>query len=632
MTELQRKIKAAAQAYYTDGSSELTDMEFDSMVDELRQEEPNSPLLKQTGWGYDVDTDSTVGEKFRHTYGKAGSLEKCYNWNELRDEFKNRYVDISLKLDGISVVMYYIKGALCRAVTRGNGTTGIDITSKAHRILKTDTCIDVRFTGAVRGEIVMSHKQFADFCTKHPDAKNPRNTVAGLINSKNVDIWDLRHCDVVVYSVVGCESTSLEFNTITFVRNWLRTNFKCSAHTTFMCLHQSDIDENAKNLYDKWSEEYPCDGIVITEEYLEHNGNAVIQKSQAWKFKSEVAQSKVVNVEWNMSKSGYAIPRVQIETVQLAGTNVSFCTGENAKNIVDNRIGVGAIVEVEKHGEIIPNINKVIKPASELNIPEICPHCNGPLEWDGVHLACCDKGCSNATYHDTMIWTSVLAPVDGLAESLKKKFFEHVYREVPTIETLMSSHTTAFCDAAKGSQSYKMRIMFELLYSDSKIQLVDAIKALNIPRFGDINAAKLAEHPEELRSLMLIAMDGSCGDGSEANRILNELRHSVGDANIDSLECNFFKLSRLRYIWNRIAATDDTVSDKGKVAITGKLSVKRTDFEAELKKAGYIPGSITKDTKFLITDDPTSPSSKNKKADAWGIVKITEAEFRSKYM
>ncbi len=120
MTELQRKIKAAAQAYYTDGTSELTDTEFDSMVDELRQEEPNSSLLKQTGWGYDVDADSTVGEKFKHTYGKAGSLEKCYNWKELYDEFKYKPVDISPKLDGISVVLYYDRGKLSRPYCGSN--------------------------------------------------------------------------------------------------------------------------------------------------------------------------------------------------------------------------------------------------------------------------------------------------------------------------------------------------------------------------------------------------------------------------------------------------------------------------------------------------------------------------------
>lgn len=115
MTELEEKIQKAAQAYYTDGSSELSDAEFDNLVEQLRVENPESPLLQKTGWGYSVESDSTPGMKYKHRYGIAGSLDKCRTWEEVKPVFRNQFVDVSLKLDGISVLLYYRDGKLYQA-------------------------------------------------------------------------------------------------------------------------------------------------------------------------------------------------------------------------------------------------------------------------------------------------------------------------------------------------------------------------------------------------------------------------------------------------------------------------------------------------------------------------------------
>ena len=176
---LENQIKDAAQRYYTAGNSLYTDSEFDAMVDHLKEIAPNSPVLT-TGWGYDV-WKNTAGEKFDHLYGPAGSLSKAYTWGELNEDLKCTTIYASLKLDGLSCVMYFRNGKLYRALTRGNGTTGIDITKKVKLILGTDSIDDNTFTGAVRGEIVMSYKNFKKYQSAHPDAKNPRNTAAGLI-------------------------------------------------------------------------------------------------------------------------------------------------------------------------------------------------------------------------------------------------------------------------------------------------------------------------------------------------------------------------------------------------------------------------------------------------------------------
>ena len=635
MTELELKIKEAAQKYYTDGSSDLTDAEFDELVDQLRKENPDSELLKKTGWGYSITKDTTPGKKYLHRYGEAGSLEKCRTWDEIHPEYKCNPIDISAKLDGLSVVLYYKDGVLDQALTRGDGRVGIDITDKIKVILG-DSIPDKSFTGGVRGEILITNDNFKEFQKLHTEAKNPRNSAAGLINGKEITD-DFKYLNVVVYSVVGADSWYPEGGVILIstIREWLSSNFGLTAPNVNTHINSITFLENFDKLRAMWSETYPIDGLVLTLNHAGYEpGNCVIQKSQAFKFKSETAFTEVLEVEWNMSKTGYAVPRVRVEPVQLAGTTVQYCTGYNAKFISDNNLGVGAIVEIEKRGEIIPNINNVVAVAHDAYLPKFCPCCSCELQWEGVHLACKNPCCCNSVSKDTMIWTNVLAPIDNLGESLKEKFFTEMYSDVPTIEDLMSNKPTSYQTAPYGSQAYRMKLMFDKLFSDESIKLTDAIKALNIPRFGDVNADNLSQYPEQVKSLMELACDGSCADGLRLASLFEELKSKIGVANTESLEKNMDKVARLRFIQKRIDWSLPAVSTdcKGKVAITGKLSVKRSDFEKELKAAGYIPAEISKDTKFLITDNPNGSSSKNKKADAWGVVKISEQQFRKEYM
>ncbi len=647
MSELEIKIQKAAQAYYTDGSSELSDAEFDSLVEQLRVENPESHLLQKTGWGYSVESDSTPGMKYKHRYGTAGSLDKCRTWEEVKPIFRNQFVDVSLKLDGISVLLYYRDGKLHQALTRGDGEVGIDITDK---VLEIGTTVDmssfteypikfsdddsVNFTGAVRGEIVMSFSNFAEYKMMHPEAKNPRNATAGIINKKSLEKSELKLLDIVVYSVVGCEPRFNHIGNIYEVRSWLKYYFKHTAPYCNYLLSEVDMLDAFTHMKEEWADEYPSDGLVITSIDLKSDGFAIIQESQAFKFKAETAQTEVLEVEWNMSKTGYAVPKVRLNPVFLSGTTVQYCTGFNAKYIKDNNISVGAILEIEKHGEIIPTINKVIATSGTAELPKFCPHCQTELQWDGVHLKCMNPQCSNSNTKDTLIWTGILAPVDMLGDSLKQTFFMEIYGEVPTIETLMYDRTNAYSNAAEGTQAYRMRKMLDSLFGTEQISLVDAIRALNIPRFGDVNASKLAEYPDEVRELLQIACDGSCADGMKVLKLFNTLTSCIGAANSMALQSNMDKITRLRFIEKRInwSVAKKNTSVFGKVAITGKLSVKRSDFEKELISAGFTPADIGKDTKFLITDDPNSNSSKNKKADKWSIPKITEQEFRERYL
>lgn len=626
--DLEARIKEQAQKYYQDGSQEVSDEEFDGMVDELRHTNPDSELLR-TGWGYDINLDDTPGEKVKHKYGEAGSLDKCRIFNEINKSIRNRRIFASLKLDGISVVLYYQKGKLVQALTRGDGYIGIDITAKVRKILREQEILDSRFTGAVRGEILMPIKNFEPFKELHPEAKNCRNSTAGLINS-NGEPDDLKFLEIKVYTVVGLESGDISCLCMEDIVFWLQGQFSNVAPYSTIELNDNNFLETLTNLKDKWYGKVPADGIVITNPSLDYNidTGCIQYDAQAFKFPSEIKETEIVNIEWNMSKTRYAIPRIQVKPVQLAGTTVEFCTGYNAQYIVENNLGYGSIVKVEKRGEIIPNIVEVVR-STQCEIPKHCPVCDSELEWNGVHLQCDNIYCGNASQQDLLIWLQTLAPIDGLGDLIKLKFLEEIFGKDLTIERVMESPKMYL---TKGLSGHKKLVydMFNQLYF-GKFTLKDALLSLNVPRFGDKTCEKLSQYPDIVKQLIDLALDHVEEIGMD---IMTKLQLSIGNANAVSVENNLEKFKRLQFIRHQIdwISNPSKVESKGKVAITGKLSLPRADFEKQLKLCGYTVGEISKDTTFLITDNPNGSSSKNKKADALGIVKISESEFRANYM
>ena len=268
------------------------------------------------------------------------------------------------------------------------------------------------------------------------------------------------------------------------------------------------------------------------------------------------------------------------------------------------------------------SINLVTKEQA-MYVPTKCPCCGAKLEWNGVHLQCPNIECADADVQDTLIWMKHVAPWDGLGDTLKLTYLNEMFGDDITIDKIYEHGPFSESELNTGLvKKTEFRKMFNALFTN-QVKLCDAIQALNIPRFGDVTSRKLAEHPEIVQTAV------TC---SKSGEIYSDFSSEVGEANFQSMKANIHKFSRLLFIVDNIIWKSDKQEDKGKVAITGKLSVKRSVFEEELRNAGYTPGSIAKDTKFLIVDDPNSPTDKNKKADAWGIVKITESEFRANYM
>ena len=171
---------------------------------------------------------------------------------------------------------------------------------------------------------------------------------------------------------------------------------------------------------------------------------------------------------------------------------------------------------------------------------------------------------------------------------------------------------------AKGTQE---KLFFQMLYGlkHNKVSIISALKALNIPRLGDATADLLSHYKEDIDSLVNGVMP-------------DKLAYKIGNANADSIQKHIHKFERLKYIYSNIEFPDEyTSTPRIKVAITGSLSIPRKQFESLLNANGFALGDVTKDTKYLITEDPNSNSGKNAKADKLGIEKITEEDFRAKF-
>ena len=618
---LEDRIKVEAQKYYTDGSNSVTDEEFDEMVEELKKQNPNSEVFR-TGWGYDVNKDTTPGEKVSHRYGEAGSLEKARTWKELPNHMKNKLVWASLKLDGLSVVAYYEHGKLTRALTRGDGFIGIDITNKlGGRCIPNH--IDTDFTGAVRGEIIMPYNNFEEFKKAHPEAKNPRNSTIGLIGAKDIT-EDLDYLKVYMYTMFASESEYPEG--MADVIDWIGDYFDCVVPYGVVPLSEDGYYLNLEEVHEVWEERtnLPNDGLVLTIDINQEISGYISYDSIAFKFPAEDKVTEVQEVLWELSKTGYYVPRVKVRPVDLSGATVTYATAFNAKYIKDSQIGKGTKIRLTRSGEVIPYIKEVIEETGA-QLPDTCPECGEKLYWNGVHLTCINLNCPNMIRQDLLSWINNVAPLDDFGDTLRLKYIYDLYgRDIVSVEDMMDTLELGSKYQQGGVQDNLFVKMLQLLHI-RKVPANEAIMALNIPRFGDKTSVKLAQYPEVLERIMNEAMT-TCDPAN-----LLDLNGYIGDANADAIRDNLWKFARLRYIWNRIEFKDAGQA-KGKVAITGKLSVQRKIFEKQLAEAGWTYGDISKETTFLITDNPNSNSSKNQKADNFGIQKITESEFREKYM
>lgn len=624
--ELESSIRYYSTKYYQ-GDPVVTDEVFDSLVDKLRSLKPNSEVLR-TGWGFEVN-----GDKVKHKYSHIGSLDKTKTFEDIPDRFKNKTVYISPKLDGLSAVVYYQNGQLIKAITRGNGEYGKDITNKLKLILGTSIS-DKTFTGAVRGELIINNHNWEILQGKYNNLIAPRNFAAGIINRKEID-EDIQYIDLVVYKIIGQENKPILSNREDILR-WLQLNFvHCVPISYYPTLNKQCWDTYHTETFNKFEQlGYGLDGLVLDSSNVlyDNNTKGYVYDEVAFKFKAESCETTILNIEWTLSKSQRLVPVAVVDPVELSGAIINRATCNNAQMVKDLGLGTGSKIEITRSNEVIPCIINVFEESTE-PLPTKCPICESELQWVGVDLKCVNTQCPNIELSNLQQWCESIGETDGLQWTLMKQYLD-LYK-VTNIKSLYDNRDVILQDLSSKTLTIteqKIYTFFKNLYIEP-VSAYKALLALNIPRLGDKTCKLLSKESSLIIGYYNFLINYISGVKQDITPYYNKFLEIVKDATTASIWNNSSRFMNLGYLFrdNRVKFDNplDSVLVKF-IAVTGSLqTMKRKDFENYVNKYGYELTTNIKKCEYLVCNSSSS-SSKYKEAQKYNVPIITEKEFLQK--
>ena len=361
--EIRELLLKAAEAYYN-GNEIMSDNEYDALINKLKEIDPSDPLCAN---GLAASDSNGAEKKIAHTM-TTGTLAKCANIDELKSwaakkSTKERY-SLELKIDGSSMELQYINGKFVKAITRGDGATGLDRTATLN-LMNFPKSIDPSFTGSIRAEMVIYNSDFnARFAAKNA---NSRNAVAGIINRKfetlsAEDKNDLQFIHAISYDVMD----ERDFDTQTKLMAWLeQQGFEVSQHFTVegvdLLSKANDLREHLRERIANGEIKFKCDGVVIKADKIDRNDRQLRtpKRDVALKPELETAVSEIIDIVWEMAGSTLS-PVAVINPVQLEGTTVSRVSLSNMAKMKDLGVEIGKMAVVKKSGMVIPQFVKVL--------------------------------------------------------------------------------------------------------------------------------------------------------------------------------------------------------------------------------------------------------------------------------
>lgn len=636
--ELTEKLNAASRAYYQEAREILSNYEYDALYDEL------AALEKETGTvlagsptahvGYEVLSELP---KERHESPML-SLDKTKDRDALAAWIGEHRTLLSWKLDGLTIVLTYRNGGLFKAVTRGNGEVGEVITNNA-RVFK-NVPLRIPFQGelVLRGEAVIGYHEFERINEEIPEAdakyKNPRNLCSGSVRQLNNEITAKRNVHFFAFALVRAEGMDFE-NSREKQFLWLKkqgfdvVEYKVVTGATL----SENMDWFAEHIE---KNEYPSDGLVALYDdiaYGESLGRTAKfpRNSMAFKWADEIRETTLKEIEWSPSRTGLINPVAIFEPVELEGTTVSRASVHNISIMRGLELGVGDTIEVYKANMIIPQIAENKTRSGVRNIPEVCPVCGGVTEIrktnDVESLYCTNPECQAKKIKSFTLFVSRDAlNIEGLSEASLEKFigrgFIHEFADI----FKLSAHKAEIVEMEGfGEKSYEN--LMTGIERARTTTLARVIYSLGIPNIG-LSGAKLIcrQFEDEVEQVLaadeeaLAAIDGI--GAVIAGSFVEYFRDAEKRERFERL------LSRLTLVKEEVSGEQDL---KGKVfVVTGSLThfANRNELKDQIeKRGGKVTGSVTGKTDYLINNDTTSSSSKNKKAKELGIPIISEEDF-----
>ena len=660
-TNLKNKIEKYNNLYYNEDNPIISDMEYDGLLRKLKEMEKEYPALLEIDDSPTEKIGGTASNKFSKVEHKVPmlSLSNTYNIAEIEDFDKRvkkiinfsekiEYI-LELKLDGLSISLIYENGNLTRAVTRGDGKIGEDVTENIMEIESIPKKLKDPISLEVRGEIILPIKNFNKINEEREENgeevfANPRNAAAGTIRQLDSTIVSKRGLDCYLYYLVNAENYGIKthLESIKFIE---KMGFK----TTGIFKKYSDFKTLEKSI-EKWrikreKLDYETDGLVIKiNDFSFYETLGYTTKSPRWaiayKFPAEQVKTRLLDVTFQVGRTGVVTPVAELEAVNLSGSVVKRASLHNFDEIRRKDIKIGDNVIVEKAAEIIPQVVNVVfddrkGTEKEIKEPESCPACGTKLvkEEGLVALKCLNPHCPEKIKREISYFVSRDAMnISGLGDKIVEKFIE-----LEKIKTVVDIYFLEnYREELENLEKMGKKSVDNLLNSINESKNQDFSKvlyALGIPFVGKFNANLLSKTFKDIDVLKEKSVEELLevkGIGDKAAIAVNTFLNN---------ENNWKIITELKEIGLKFKFEEDELKEvkdnpiKGKNFLaTGKLQkYKRNEIkDIILEKGGNYLSAVSKNLDFLIAGEKAG--SKLEKAQNLGIRILSEDDFEKEFL
>lgn len=636
---LTEKLNKARMTYEQKDIEIMSNFEYDKLYDELKAlEEKTGYVMSQSptvNVGYEVLSELP---KERHASPML-SLDKTKDPETLKSFLGDKDGLLSWKMDGLTNVLTYNNGELVKAVTRGNGEIGEIITNNA-RVYK-NIPLKIPYTGelVIRGEAIITYSEFERINSEIPGAdakyKNPRNLCSGSVRQLNNAITAQRNVNLYVFGLISTDP-DMGFKTRHEGFEWLKSmGFTCVEERL---VNKDDFDQVFGYFKEQVSKnDFPSDGLVLSYDDLEYSASLgrtakFPRDSIAFKWQDETAETTLLDIEWSASRTGLINPVAIFESVDLEGTNVSRAGIHNVSIMEGLKLGIGDRIEVFKANMIIPQIARNLTQSGTAKPPRTCPVCGMDtevVEDEGVKVLMCNnpecaakkiKGFSLFVSRDAM-------NIEGISESTIEKWInEGILKTTPDFFRIDRFKDTIVNLEGFGEKSYENSL--KAIEKARKTTAVRVLYGMGVPNIGIATAKLICKH-----------------FNNDMEKIRNASYEELVDVNgigevIAEEYVKFFKTEKVNAVLDDLLSevelekpaenTAELKFDGMTFVITGSVEKfkNRNELKAYIEeRGGKVAGSVSSKTTYLINNDITSDSSKNKEARKLNIKIINEDEF-----
>ena len=638
MKELIPVLQKAAKAYYQEDREIMSNFEYDKLYDELEA------LETETGVTLAGSPTVSVGYEALEELPKEAhetpmlSLDKTKDVEALRDFVGDQKTLLSWKLDGLTIVLTYGDGKLQKAGTRGNGVVGEVITNNA-RVFK-NIPLQISFKGelVLRGEAIITYSDFEKINEEIEDVdaryKNPRNLCSGSVRQLNNEITARRNVHFYAFSLVRAQGVDFQ-NSREKQFQWLRdqgfdvVEYRMVTRDTLDKAMDYFAGQVAKN-------DFPSDGLVALYDDIAYGDSLgstakFPRNSYAFKWKDETRETTLKEIEWSPSRTGLINPVAIFEPVELEGTTVSRASVHNISIMKELQLGIGDRIQVYKANMIIPQIAENLTRSGKLEIPDTCPVCGKEarvVKTNEVEsLYCMNPDCQAKKIKSFTLFVSRDAMnIDGLSEATLEKFilkgfikdFGDIFEIGKFREEIVEMDgfgEKSFDNLMASLEKARHTTLPRLLYS------------LGIANIGLANAKMICKefHYDLEKMIQATAEEISSIEGIGPVIAKTYTEYFSDEEN----------MRKFRHLLSHLELEE--VKQESRLTLDGKQfvitgSVNHFANRAELKeyieqRGGKVTGSVTSKTDYLINNDVTSNSSKNKKARELEIPILSEEDF-----